>query len=242
LLPVKLERIATAGDLGSSRDDGVMRVYRGENPRQSAAAPSCLDEASSYEYGRTEMALGATVYHFKVELADVDRSRYETLDLRLARHPSESLRYLLTRTLAYCLCHEEGIAFSKGGLGASEDPPVSVVGADGTLWAWIDVGAPSARRLHKAAKAARRVALFTHVSHALLLAEADSAPIHRREEIEVWRLEPAFLDPVCERLERKLDFSLTRTDGLLYLNLGAETFETPLVCTRLIAEPSPDEG
>lgn len=188
------------------------------------------------------MALGATVYHFGIELSDVDRSRYEALDLRLARHPSESLRYLLTRTLAYCLCYEDGISFSKGGLAASEEPPVSIVGADGTLQAWIDVGAPSARRLHKATKAARTVALFTHVERSLLLAEADSAPIHRREEIEVWQLAPAFLDPICERLERKLDWSLTRSDGTLYLGLGSETFETPLVLTRLIEERRDDDA
>ena len=113
--------------------------------------------------------------------------------------------------------------------------------ADQKLQAWIDVGAPSARRLHKATKAARRVALFTHVERSLLLAEADSAPIHRREEIEVWRLEPAFLDPICERLDRKLEWSLTRSDGTLYLGLGGQTFETPLLCTRLIEEPSSDE-
>src|SRR5215510_6847741 len=180
------------------------------------------------------MALGATVYHFGIELSDVDRSRYEALDLRLARHPSESLRYLLTRTLAYCLCYEDGISFSKGGLAASEEPPVSVVDATGRLQAWIDVGAPSARRLHKASKAARRVALFTHVERSLLLAEAASSPIHRLEEIEVWPLEVGFLDRVCEQLDRKLAFSLTRSDGTLYLSLGGQTFETPIVCTRLV--------
>jgi uncharacterized protein YaeQ len=49
------------------------------------------------------MALTATIYHLQVALSDVDRGVYEALDLRLARHPSESMRYLLTRTLAYCL-------------------------------------------------------------------------------------------------------------------------------------------
>jgi len=185
------------------------------------------------------MALGATVYHFGLELSDVDRSRYEALDLRLARHPSESLRYLLTRTLAYALSYEDGIAFSKAGLGSSEEPPVSIVDATGTLQAWIDVGAPSARRLHKASKAARRVALFTHVERSLLLAEAASSPIHRLEEIEVWPLAAGFLDRVAERLERKLSFTLTRSDGMLYLGLGGETFETPIVCSRLIPSEAP---
>jgi uncharacterized protein YaeQ len=180
------------------------------------------------------MALGATIYHFQIELSDVDRSQYEALDLRLARHPSESLRYLLTRTLAYCLCYEEGISFSKGGLASSDEPPVSILDAGGSLKAWVDVGAPSARRLHKASKAAGRVVLFTHVERSLLLAEAHSSPIHRLAEIEVWQLDAGFLDRVAERLDRKLAFTLTRSDGLLYLGLGADTFETPIVCTRLV--------
>ena len=194
-----------------------------------------MDGGGRFEYGRAEMALGATVYHFSIELSDVDRATYEVLDLRLARHPSESVRYLLTRTLAYCLSYEDGISFSKGGLGASEDPPISIVSPTGTLRAWIDVGAPSARRLHKASKAAERVSLFTHVERSLLLAEAASSPIHRLEEIEVWPLEVAFLDRVAARLDRKLSFTLTRSDGTLYLGLGGETFETGLVSSRLVS-------
>ena len=34
------------------------------------------------------MALTATIYNFETELADIDRSVYETLSLRLARQPS----------------------------------------------------------------------------------------------------------------------------------------------------------
>jgi uncharacterized protein YaeQ len=180
------------------------------------------------------MALGATVYHFAIQLSDVDRGTYAALDLRLARHPSESLRYLLTRTLAYCLCFEEGITFSKGGLSSSDEPPVFVPDAAGGLRAWIDVGAPSAKRLHKASKAAARVALFTHVERALLLKEAASRPIHRLEDIEVWPLDVAFLDRAEAKLDRNLELSLTRSDGTIYLELGGETLETTLACTRLL--------
>src|SRR6188768_1958505 len=99
------------------------------------------------------MALTATVYRLTITLSDVDRGVYEALDLRVARHPSESARYFWQRTLAYCLCYEEGIAFSKGGLSDSDEPPVSIVDGTGVLRAWIDVGSPSADRLHRAAKA-----------------------------------------------------------------------------------------
>jgi uncharacterized protein YaeQ len=180
------------------------------------------------------MALGATIYHLEIEVSDTDRAVYATLDLRLARHPSESARYLLSRTLAYCLSYEQGICFSKAGLSATDEPPVYVQDATGKLVAWIDVGAPSAKRLHKASKAAERVALFTHAPRALLLREAASSPIHRVEQIDVWLLDPAFLDAVEPRLERKLGVSLTRSEGGLYLTIGSDTFETALERTRLV--------
>ena len=70
------------------------------------------------------MALGATVYTFKIELADSDRAVYTPLDLRVARHPSETEEHLLTRVLAYCLEYTEGISFSNG-LSDSDQPAIS---------------------------------------------------------------------------------------------------------------------
>jgi uncharacterized protein YaeQ len=66
----------------------------------------------------------------------VDRGVYETLELRLARHPSESPEYLVTRLLAYCLEYTEGIAFSKG-LSDPDEPAIVVRDLTGALRAWI---------------------------------------------------------------------------------------------------------
>jgi uncharacterized protein YaeQ len=49
------------------------------------------------------MALTATIYNFATQLSDIDRGVYETLDLRMARQPSETVEYMLMRFLAYCL-------------------------------------------------------------------------------------------------------------------------------------------
>ena len=49
------------------------------------------------------MALTATIYNVDIDLADLDRGVYESLALRIARHPSESEEYLVTRILAYAL-------------------------------------------------------------------------------------------------------------------------------------------
>ena len=184
------------------------------------------------------MAPNATLYHVKLTLSDVDRGVYEPLDLRLARHPSESLRYLVTRLLAYALSYEEGIAFSKGGVSSTDEPPVVVRDPTGILLAWIEVGSPSAARLHKASKAARRVALFTAASIVELEAEARAGAIHRADELEIWRLDASFLDAIGERLDRTLALELVHTEGRLYLTIGGETLEGGVEHAPLLVAPS----
>jgi uncharacterized protein YaeQ len=183
------------------------------------------------------LAPNATLYHVKLTLSDVERGVYETLDLRLARHPSESVRYLVTRLFAYALCYEEGIAFSKGGVSSTDEPPVFVRDATGVLLAWIEIGSPSAARLHKAAKAARRVALFTSAGNAELRAEAQAGSIHHAQEIELWQLEASFLDAVGERLDRNLELELVHTDGRLYLTMHGGVLEGGVERTSLL-EPA----
>lgn len=180
------------------------------------------------------MAIKATVYHWQVTLSDVDRGVYEALDLRLARQPSESMRYLLTRAIAYCLCYEEGIGFSKGGIASSDEPPLSIRDGSGTIRTWIEIGAPSAERLHKANKAAARVALFTHVELATLLREAGTKAIYKVEKIAVWRLEPSFLDALDAKVDRNTKFELVRSDGALYVTVGGETLHGTIARHSLV--------
>src|SRR6266536_1037746 len=103
------------------------------------------------------MAQTATLYSFDIELADVDRWIYESLAFRVARHPSETEDYLLTRVLAYCLEYTQGIQFSAQGLSGPEETALAVRDPTGALRVWIDIGLPDAARLHKASKAAPRV-------------------------------------------------------------------------------------
>ena len=95
------------------------------------------------------MALGATIYNFDIDLADADRSVYESLALRVPRHPSESAEYLVTRVLAYLLEYTGGIGFSKG-VSEPDEPAIVVRDLTGAINAWIEVGTPDAARLHKA--------------------------------------------------------------------------------------------
>jgi uncharacterized protein YaeQ len=173
------------------------------------------------------VALQATVYHLRIELSDVDRGVYEELDLRLARHPSESMHYLLTRVIAYALLYEEGIAFGKG-LSATDEPALSIRDLQGNLRAWIDIGAPTADRLHKASKASPRVVVFTQHDPRALIEAALERPIHRAEHLEVYALEPAFLDELAALTDRNARWTLLRNDGLLFVTVGEKSVSGPV--------------
>lgn len=168
------------------------------------------------------MAAGATLHNFDIELADVDRGVYETLALRVARHPSETEEYLLTRVLAYCLEHTEGIAFSRG-LAEPDEPAITVRDLTGALRAWIEIGAPDAARLHRASKAAPRVAVYTHRDPAMLLRQLAGERIHRAEALELYAVDRELLAGLAERLERRMAIGLSVTDRHLFVTLGGET-------------------
>jgi uncharacterized protein YaeQ len=162
------------------------------------------------------MALSSTVFVFEIDLSDSDRHVYESLSLRVARHPSESDEFLIARLLAYCLEYTEGIEFSRG-LSDADDPPIAVRDLTGRLLAWIDVGTPSPERLHRASKAAARVAVYVHKDHGQWLGDLTSARIHRADALELYALDRKFVAQMVERLERRMSFALSVAGGELFV-------------------------
>lgn len=180
------------------------------------------------------MALTATVYTFDIELSDVDRGVYETLNLRVARHPSETEEYLAVRVLAYCLEYTEGIAFSQGGLSDADEPALSVRDLTGVMRTWIDVGAPDAARLHKASKATERVVVYSHKNPDEVLRQAAGGRIHRAEAIDVFCFPPAMRAAFAVRLQRRMVLSVSVTGGQIYIGVGPKLIEGALRRVSLI--------
>ncbi len=174
------------------------------------------------------MALAGTVHRFQLELADGDRGVYESLELRVARHPSESAAFLIVRVLAYCLEYAPGITFSKGGISSVEEPAVSIHDLTGERTAWIEVGAPSAERLHRASKATARVALYTDRRLELLRTSLAGERIHRAERILVTCFPAPFLRALEPHVERTSSWHVARNDGHLYITVGGASIDTPL--------------
>lgn len=174
------------------------------------------------------MALGSTVYVFDIELSDVDRGVYETLSLKVAQHPSETLQYLVTRVLAYALEFEEGIAFSQG-LSAADEPAVWVHDLTGVLTAWIEVGSPAIERLHRASKAADRVVVYCHKDAPAYLRSLAGQRVYAPDRVSIVEIERPFLEAIVAKVERRTTLALSVTEGQLYVDLQGASLTSALV-------------
>ena len=171
------------------------------------------------------MAQPSTIYRVGIQLSDIDRGLYESLQFTVARHPSETEERLLGRILAYALYYEPELVFTKG-VGAGDEPDLWIKGPDGRVTCWIEVGLPDAERLVKASR---------HSERAVLCAFGSSLPLWEKQQLpklagisnlSVISLDLSFLKRLTERLQRSISWSLTVTEGSLYLEIDGETLES----------------
>lgn len=165
------------------------------------------------------MALTATIYNFEVDLADNDRGVYETLAIRFAQHPSESDEYLVARLLAYLLEYADGITVSRG-VSEPEEPTISVRDLTGAITSWLEIGTPDAARLHKASKAAARVAVYCHKDPTQWLRQLDGAAIHRAAALELYAIDRGLISELVSRLDRRMAFAVSVNDRELLVSVG----------------------
>lgn len=164
-----------------------------------------------------------TVHILDLDITDHDRGVYDSVALRVARHPSESDEYLVTRLLAYALEYGEGIAFSTGGLSSPEEPALTVRDLTGALQSWIEIGWPDADRLHKAAKASPRVVVYPHKDPVQWLRRLSGAAIHRASAIEVRTIDLTLIEALVAALDRRLAWSVAVSEGEVFVSMGEAT-------------------
>lgn len=168
------------------------------------------------------MAQGATIHRFDIELSDMERSVYESLELRVARHPSESSAFLMTRVLAYALNVGEGIEFSSG-LSTPGEPAISVRDLTGACALWIEIGHPSAAQLQKALGASSVVRIYTYKDPRTLVQQLQAARNPRLGEAEIYALEPDFLAELETLLDRRCRWTLVHSGGEVFVTAQQTT-------------------
>lgn len=168
------------------------------------------------------------LFHFQLDLSDIDRGVYENLDFRLYQHPSEIMAYLLTRALGYALSYREGLTFSAEGLHDPETPAMQALGLHGAVDLWIEIGNPSVRKLHKAGKVARQVVVYTYKSASVLIDDIKKNAVHRADDLEIYALDTEFLNLLESKVKSNNHWSALIQQGQLDIGIGSETISTEI--------------
>jgi uncharacterized protein YaeQ len=70
--------------------------------------------------------------------------------------------------------------------------------------------------------------VYTHKDPAQWVTKLAAAKVHRAEKLEVFAVDRPWLAQLVARLERRMKFSLARSEGEIYLTVGEHTSQTVL--------------
>ncbi len=161
------------------------------------------------------MALKPTIYKSKIALTDLNRDYYDTLNLTIAQHPSETLERMMARMLVFCINAQENLSFAKG-LNVAEEPDIWAHTLDNQLLLWIDVGEPAFDRIKKASRLATTVKVYSFNSKSDVWWKQEQARFSDLS-VCVFRLEWENVQSLALLVQRTMDLSVTITENSAYI-------------------------
>jgi uncharacterized protein YaeQ len=111
------------------------------------------------------VALKPTIYKASINLSDLDRQFYQTVNLTIAKHPSETDERMMARIVAFCFEAQESLSLTKG-ISDTDEPDMWVKSLDDQIQLWLDVGEPAFERIKKASRIATEVKVYSFNSKA----------------------------------------------------------------------------
>ena len=171
------------------------------------------------------MALKPTIYKLKIALSDLNRNHYDTLNLTIAQHPSESLERMMVRVLAYCINAQEFLSFTKG-LSAIEEPALWVRTLDDQLTLWIDVGEPAVDRVKKSTRQAQAVKVYTFNTKSDVWWDQSKTKLSALDA-SIYQFQWSDIQAVAKLVERTMDLSVTISEDSAYIATALGECEIP---------------
>jgi len=155
------------------------------------------------------MAIKPTIYKLRIALTDLERDYYDSLNLTLALHPSETPERMVARVLAFCLNAQSNLSFTKG-LSAIDEPDIWCKAMNETIELWIDVGELAPERVKKASHKSDVVKVYSFNTKSDVW-WAQSGSKFDFENVEVVRFDASKIALLSEHVQRTADWSVTIT-------------------------------
>jgi len=175
------------------------------------------------------VAIKPTIYKFRISLSDLNRDYYDTLNLTLAQHPSETIERMMVRVLAYCLNAQEHLVFTKG-LSEINEPDIWMRSFDEQTLLWIDVGEPAVDRIKKNCRLAKAVKIYCFNSKTDVWWSQNQQKINQMS-VSVYQFDWENIQVLSSLVQRTMDISISITGDSAYV--AAESGECEVGWVRL---------
>ncbi len=108
------------------------------------------------------MAISSTINKVSLNIADMDKHYYQSHELTVAQHPSETNFRFMIRLIAFMVNANEQLRFTKG-LSTDDEPELWGKSLTDDIELWIDLGQPDEKRIRKACGRSKQVIISTPV-------------------------------------------------------------------------------
>jgi uncharacterized protein YaeQ len=169
------------------------------------------------------MATKPTIYKLGVTISDMNRNYYQTHQLTIALHPSETHARMMARIMAFCLNAEEHLTFSRG-LSDNDEPDIWSHSLDGQTELWIDVGEPSVDRVKKSTRLAKSVQVYSFNSKSDIWWQK-SANEFSQLKATYYRFSWPQIQALTTLIERTMTLSVTISEESAFIAGDAGEFE-----------------
>ena len=168
------------------------------------------------------MALKATIYKANIELADMDRNYYDSIQLTIAQHPSETDQRLMVRLICYVLNAHRDLQFGKG-VSDEDEAAIWQINYSDEIALWIELGQLDEKRLKKASNKAEKVKLYCYGSSAATWWSQSQLALSKYPKLSIEQFDTSITDALVKLLDRTMEFQCSIQDGQLWLSCGDES-------------------
>ena len=162
------------------------------------------------------MASSSKICKLKIALSDIDRNHYDSLNLTVAQHPSETTERMMVRILVFCINAQEHLEFTKG-LSAVDEPDIWAKSLDDQLLLWIDVGEPTVERIKKASRIAKDVKVYSFNRKSAPWWEQGRVKFAELKGCSFYRFEWQSIQSLAALYQRTMQLSVTITGNSAYV-------------------------
>jgi len=161
------------------------------------------------------MAISATINKVSLNIADMDRHYYQSHELTMAQHPSETDFRFMVRLIAFMANANERLCFTKG-LSSDDEPELWIKTLTNDIELWIELGQPDEKRIRKACGRSRQVIIYTYNERkAKVWWEQQQEKLQRFSNLKVFHINAPGVDTM---VKRSMQLQCSIQDGEIYLN------------------------